>query len=64
MDWILAITIAAITCAITLITMFREREKEKKRREQLLKENKNMEETKTQEASPATRSLVLQFLEI
>jgi len=62
MDWILAITIAAITCAITLFTMFREREKEKKRREQLLKENKNMEETKTQEASPATRSLVLQTL--
>ena len=34
MDWILAITIAAITCAITLFTMFREREKEKKRREE------------------------------
>lgn len=62
MDWKLAITIVAITCAITLFTMFREREKEKKRREQLLKENKNMEETKTQEASPATRSLVLQTL--
>ena len=60
MDWSLALTIAAITCAITVFTMAREREK--RRREQLLKENENMEEKKTQEAPPATKSLVLQVL--
>ncbi len=62
MDWTLAITIVATTCAITLFTMFRERAKEKRIREQLLKENENMEEKKTQEAPPATKSLVLQVL--
>ena len=62
MDWILAITIAAITCAITLFTMFREREKEKRIREQPLKENENMEKAKTQEIKSATRTLVQQVL--
>ena len=62
MDWTLVFTIVAITCAITIFTMFREREKEKERREQLLKENKDMEEKKAQEAPPATKCLVLQTL--
>ena len=62
MDWTLATTIVATTCAITLFTMFRERAKEKKRREQLLKENENMEKAKTQEIKSATRSLVQQVL--
>lgn len=62
MDWTLATTIVATTCAITLFTMFRERAKEKKRKEQLLKENENMEKAKTQEIKSATRSLVQHVL--
>ena len=62
MDWTLATTIVATTCAITLFTMFRERAKEKKRREQPLKENENMEKAKTQEIKSATRTLVQQVL--
>ena len=54
MDWTLATTIVATTCAITLFTMFRERAKEKKRREQPLKEDENMEKAKTQEIKSAT----------
>ena len=62
MDWTLATTIVATTCAITLFTMFRERAKEKRIREQPLKENENMEKAKTQEIKSATRSLVQQVL--